>query len=236
MSTYSWGAYSAPTSCTPATPQGAKALAAYLEDYFPYQFSLGICNCRPVRGGTTMSHHGPCRAYDCGIPTGAGGAYIPAMGDPIVRLLGPHGRRLGLDHLILNRRIYSAKSPDGRAYTGVHPHYNHAHIGLTRAGAVNLNYATLAAVLGEPVGGQPPTDPGDNNVEKVYKDLQQGLKDAGYYTGAIDGLWGPNSKAAYSAMCKDAKRTGSSGDTYTKAQSDARYPQKGTTVTSTGKI
>jgi hypothetical protein len=209
---YNWAPYDAATGCVPH-PHGAKALAAYLEDRFPYQFSLGICNCRDVRGGTSWSHHAECRAYDCGIPTNSG-AYRPELGDPIIELLGPHGKRLGLDHVILNRVIYSAKSPDGRPYTGVHPHYNHAHIGLHTIAADSLTYATLVSVLGTPTNG------GDDDVEQVYKDLQQGLKDAGYYTGTIDGLWGPNSKAAYSAMCKDAKKT---VDAYTKTESNVRY-------------
>ena len=150
---YNWGSYSSPTSCLPKIPQGAKSLLAYLDDSFPWVFSLGICNCRNVGGGSSLSHHANCRALDAGIPTGSGGSYIPEFGDPIIELLGPHGRELGLDHLILNRIIYSARSPNGRPYSGVHPHFNHAHIGLTEAGAINLNYATLVAVLGEPAGG-----------------------------------------------------------------------------------
>ena len=127
---YNWASYHPPTSCQPVTAAGAKSLAAYLEDRFPFQTSMGIINCRDVRGGETLSHHGPGRAYDCGIPTD-NGAYIPESGDQIIELLGPHGKRLGLDHLILNRVIYSATSPDGRPYDGVHPHFNHAHIGLS---------------------------------------------------------------------------------------------------------
>ena len=156
MTTYNWMPYDPADGCTPHSA-GAKALAAYLEDRFPYQYSGGICNCRNVNGGSTWSHHAECRAYDCMIPTD-GGAYIPAHGDPIIELLGPHGFRLGLDHFILNRIIYSATSPDGRYYSGRHPHYNHAHIGLNTLGATNLTYATLVAVLGDP------NDTGDNDM------------------------------------------------------------------------
>ena len=98
-----------------------------------------------------MSHHGPCWAVDLGIPTD-NGAYIPEFGDPIIELIGPHGRRLGYDHSIMNRRIWSARSPDGRRYKGVHPHRNHMHLGHNKFAATNLTYATLVSVLGPPKG------------------------------------------------------------------------------------
>ena len=159
-------AYDPATGCDQHA-QGAKALAAYLEDRFPYQYSGGICNCRNVNGGSSWSHHAECRAYDCMIPTGSGGSYRPELGDPIIELLGPHGRRLGLDHFILNRRIYSGTSPDGRYYSGRHPHYNHAHIGLNTMGADNLTYATLIAVLGDP--NDPAPIPGEDMLLPLNK-------------------------------------------------------------------
>lgn len=164
---YAWGAYASPTSCTPRTPLGATSLAAYLKDSLSYTFSMGICNCRNVGGSSSLSHHANCRAYDCGIPTN-GGKYRPELGDPIHQLLGPAGRRLGLDHLILNRIIYSARSPNGREYKGVHPHYNHAHIGLTAAAGLNLNYASIVAILGPPAG-VPIGGDGDMKYENIYK-------------------------------------------------------------------
>ena len=206
---FNWAVYADPTSCLPALPAGAKSLAAYLEDQFPYQRSLGICNCRPVGGSSTLSHHGPCWAYDSGIPTGPNGVYLPEYGDPIVELLGPHGKRLGLDHLILNRTIYSARSPNGRYYRGVHPHYNHAHIGLSEEGARHLNYATLVDVLGEPEGdemsllGLDIGKKGDPSVKGLKSGaLQAFLVDRGYDLGA----WGPN-KDGVDASAGDDTRT-----------------------------
>lgn len=195
---YNWARYVDPTSCLPALPAGAKSLAAYLEDRFPYQTSLGICNCRPVRGGSTLSHHGPCWAYDSGIPTGSRGSYLPEYGDPIVELLGPHGRRLGLDHLILNRIIYSARSPNGRVYKGTHPHYNHAHIGLSEEGARNLNYATLVAVLGDPgTGGDDAMSLLGYDIGKKGDPAVKGLRSGALQAFLVDlgydlGEWGPN--------------------------------------------
>jgi len=207
---YNWGPYHSPTSCTPKLPKGAKSLLAYLEDHFGYVFSMGICNCRDVRGGSSLSHHANCRALDAGIPTGSNGSYRPELGDPIHQLLGPHGRELGLNHLILNRTIYSARSPDGRWYGGVHPHYNHAHIGLTEAGAINLNYASLVAILGEPAGGITP--PPEDDMETI-KALQiqcnsGGFKGADGKVLKVDGLLGPNTQHALNSLAKAAAAGG----------------------------
>ncbi len=191
MSGYEWGAYASPTSCTPKLALGATSLAAYLQDSFAYTFSMGICNCRNTRGGSSFSHHANCRAYDCGIPTN-GGVYRPELGDPIHQLLGPNGRRLGLDHLILNRIIYSARSPNGREYKGTHPHYNHAHIGLTAAAGGNLNYASIVAILGPPVGvpiGDEFMQAGDKGFQVAV--AQKRLDALGYDLGLFTPFTGP---------------------------------------------
>lgn len=218
-------AYDPATGCVQHL-KGAKNLAAYLEDMFPYQWSGGICNCRDINGGSSWSHHAECRAYDCMIPTN-GGAYRPELGDPIIELLGPHGRRLGLDHLILNRTIYSARSPDGRPYTGRHPHYNHAHIGLNTLGADNLTYATLVAVLGEPVGG--PTPPGDDDMDTI-KALQKqcnagGFKGANGQPLVVDGLLGTNTQHALDALAVAASKEGAKGDDGDRGPAGPRGPR-----------
>lgn len=201
MSQYTWAAYDPATSCV-KVPQGMTNLMAYLLKRFGYSRSMGICNCRTTNGGTARSHHSECRAGDWGIPTGPGGSYRPELGDPVVALLGPHGRRLGLDHLILNRVIYSGRSPDGRYYSGRHPHKDHAHIGINSAGARRLTIATLIDVLG-PVGDGIQLPPGneDEDMEKWIKDEQENLNAAGFL-GAngkvldVDGINGANTKFA----------------------------------------
>lgn len=155
---YNWATYQSATGCTRYGPAGAQALLTYLEDCFPDQTSYGICNCRQVRGGASYSHHAECRAYDEGFAVFEG----QDIGVKTLEKLGPHGKRLGIDHMIVNHqpgaadrgdpRIYSARSPSGRTYTGTHPHKNHNHIGLTRGAGVNLTYATLVEVVGEPSG------------------------------------------------------------------------------------
>lgn len=209
MSGYNWAAYDPATSCV-RIPQGSTNLMAYLLRRFLYARSMGICNCRFVGGSTSRSHHSECRAGDTGIPTGPGGSYRPELGDPIHELLGPHGRRLGLDHLILNRIIYSARSPNGRYYSGRHPHKDHAHIGINHAGARRLTIATLIDVLG-PVGEGIQLPPGneDEDMEKWIRDEQENLNAAGY-VGAngksltVDGINGANTKFARAARDLDA--------------------------------
>lgn len=162
MAIYTWADYVSATGCTSYGPAGAQALTTYLEDWFPGQTSLGICNCRSVVGGGSYSHHAECRAYDEGHAVSEIGTGIAVA---TLELLGPHGRRLGIDHMIVNHdctgagrgdpRIYSATAPQGRVYTGEHPHKDHNHIGLTRAAGRSLTYATLVAVAGEPGGSVP---------------------------------------------------------------------------------
>ncbi len=48
---------------------------------------------------------------------------------------------------------------------------------------------------------------GEQDMQMV-KDMQQALTAAGYNPGSIDGIWGPQTAAAFEAMCKDAARTG----------------------------
>lgn len=154
--TYTWAPYQSATGCTKYGPAGAEAMMVYLEDIFPGQTSFGICNCRSIAGSSSWSHHAECRAYDEGFAVFTG----QTIGIRTLEILGPHGARLGIDHMILNHdpgasdrgdpRVYSARSPQGRVYTGSHPHKNHNHIGLTRNAGRFLTYATFVAVAGHP--------------------------------------------------------------------------------------
>lgn len=152
-----WATYQSATGCVKYGPAGAQSLLVFTEDVFAeLHRSMGICNCRSVAGGSSWSHHAECRAVDTGFTAIVGRtfAYDYAV------ILGQHGRRVGLDHLITNRKpwlsgrgepiIFSAKAPNGRVYTGAHPHKDHNHNGLTRSAGRNLTYATLVDVYGSP--------------------------------------------------------------------------------------
>ena len=155
--TLNWARYVSATGCTKYGPAGPQAYTTYTEDVFQaLHRSLGICNCRTVRGGASYSHHAECRAADSGfsIIQGLTFAYRYAV------LLGEHGDRTGLDHIICNKQpwaggrgqpiIFSRTSPNGRVYTGTHPHKDHNHTGFTRNAAKNLTYGTLVAIYGTP--------------------------------------------------------------------------------------
>lgn len=154
---FNWAPYQSASGCTQYGPAGANALMVYLEDWFPGQWSMGVCNCRQVVGGGSYSHHAECRAYDEGHSVSIVGGQIAVAS---LNLLGPYGARLGIDHMIVNHnptganrgdpRIYAANYPQGKVYTGTHPHKDHNHIGLTRAAGRNLTYGTLVAICGAP--------------------------------------------------------------------------------------
>jgi LysM repeat protein len=125
----------------------------YLLDRFDYTRSMGILSCRNVAGTSTLSKHSRGWAYDCGVPTTSAGAARRELGMPIVELLGPNAKRLGIDELIYDRVKWRADTPSGAEYKGKSPHRDHVHIGLTAAAAAQLNGATLDAVLGDREAG-----------------------------------------------------------------------------------
>lgn len=145
-----WPAYQPAGRCTGTTPPGSIALIEWAtKDYGQGARNFGIYSCRSVRGSTTRSLHGEGRAVDVGFS----GVANPA-GTRLLNLLLPHVGELGIQLIIWNRRIYSARYPRGAAYTGVVPHTDHLHIELTWAAARTLTRARIRQVLGG--GGAPP--------------------------------------------------------------------------------
>lgn len=181
-----WPPWEAPTVCTSGPSQGALALMKwFLEEYGDEGgFNLGIYNCRTVRGARTLSCHGEGRACDFGFPVG------DPDGDELLRRLRRAPGRLGLQAIIYERRIYSAKSPQGREYTGAVPHWDHLHVELTRESAKKLTLATVRRVMATTL-----RKPGSRSLREGMKGddvrwLQQRLR-----IGA-DGVFGPKTKQA----------------------------------------
>ena len=154
----------------------------WMESGWPVGRSLGIYNCRPVRGRQSMSIHSEGRAVDYGLPV-VGGVAHP-VGMQVVRALGERGDELGVQTVIFDRRIWSARSPNGRRYTGVNPHLDHLHIELTREGGRSLTVERL--------GGAAPARPtlrlGDRGLPVV--NVQRLLK------VRLDGVFGAETEGA----------------------------------------
>ncbi len=135
--------------CVGSARPGARALMAFCLASDPLARNLGIYACRPVRGGSEPSKHAEGRADDVGFPM-VNGRANPA-GHRLVRRLLRNPERCGIQAIIFDRTIWSAKSPNGRPYRGVNPHLDHVHIELTRDAADRLNVATLRHWLADPV-------------------------------------------------------------------------------------
>ena len=183
-----WAVWQGATSCTGPMP-GARALWQWIEQNHPGLYSFGgIYNCRPVRGGRGTSTHSEGRALDAMIRPVAG------RGDPrgyrLLEQLGPQGRSLGLQAWIWDRKIWAARSPNSRAYTGVHPHYDHHHIELTREAGRTLTVERIRQV----VGGVAPPAPSGRRVLRLTSPMMRGA-DVAQWQAAIganpDGLFGP---------------------------------------------
>lgn len=202
--------------CSGGPTPGAVALLAWCRENSPEGRSMGIYNCRPVRGGSSMSLHACGRALDWGMPMRNGRG--TAAGHALVQLLGLNGRRLGIQCIIYDRRVWSARSPQGRLYGGVAPHYDHLHIELTPQASRNLTLATLRSVLGSPAAPAPNPEENDVYVVKYnqrgprVRRVQRVLQAAGRKAGlgdllprfGADGHYGAETASAIDRMAVKA--------------------------------
>lgn len=172
--------------CTGGPSQGALAFMRWFVENYSDKggYNLGIYNCRTVRGGSTTSLHGEGRAGDLGFPVG------DIDGDLLLRNLLKVVGRLGIQCIIYERKIYSAKSPEGRPYTGAVPHWDHLHVEFTREAAEHLTYATVKAVMAS-TSNWPGTRnlfEGSRGQDVRFVQRKVGVTD--------DGVFGPKTKAA----------------------------------------
>lgn len=154
QSAFSWAPYESATGCTSGPTPGARALQEWFAANVPRGWSGGIYNCRSVRGSSSPSLHGEGRALDWMLPVVNGRGH--ADGHVAIRRLGPHARALGIQAIIFDKQIWSARNPSGGAYSGVNPHYDHLHIELTRSAGSSLTLARINSILG---GGSPVSSP-----------------------------------------------------------------------------
>lgn len=132
--------YPATGPCAKAAQPGARALMAGIVLRFPGAVSWGILSCRKTALGN-MSAHSKGRALDVGCSVPVGRRIVRAL-----LAIGP--ARLGISNIIHDRRSYSARYPNGRAYNG-HPHRDHVHIEMTGKAAKRLTLRTVKRILAE---------------------------------------------------------------------------------------
>lgn len=142
----------------------APAIAAELGATKPGIRSMGIYNCRDVRGGTTKSVHACGRAVDCGVNVNVDGHRTMVE---FLRRLAPHAKGLGVQLVIFSRLSGSARNPWPHDYEGTHPHFDHLHIELNGAAAQTLTLTTLRSRVGDWTGdpGTPPSPTPDDGAD-----------------------------------------------------------------------
>ena len=182
-----WATWEGAVRCAGRPQPGALALLDWLDKRWPVGWSGGIYNCRPVRGRQTMSIHAEGRAVDYMMPVEGGKAH--PSGIEIVRALGERGEACGIQTVIWDRRIWSKRSPGGRAYNGVNPHIDHLHIELNRAAATSLTVDRLGGVT---VPSRPTIRKGDKGAHVINAQRLLGI--------ATDGVFGPKTEDAVKAF------------------------------------
>jgi len=191
-----WDTWQGAQRCTAGPTSGAIALRDWMRSNYPVGWSGGIFNCRTVRGSQQPSIHGEGRALDWMMPVVNGRGHPD--GHDAVRRLGKHGKTLGIQTIIFDRTIWSARSPNGRPYTGVHPHFDHIHAEITRDAGRTLTLARLNAILnggvsaGLVVSPRPTLRQGSSG--DTVKELQRLLK------VKADGKFGPQTHASVVAF------------------------------------
>jgi hypothetical protein len=115
-------------TCSGHAQPGTVALSGIILRAFPGSSSAGIYNCRPVRGGTTLSLHGEGRAADV-KPTDR------TQGDRLAAWAVANSARYSIQEVIWYRQRWSSSTDAWHAYHGVNPHTDHVHISQNWGGA-----------------------------------------------------------------------------------------------------
>lgn len=201
---HKWEAASA--NCSGGPQPGATALMNWCLTNYQTSRNLGIYNCRTVRGSTAPSMHGEGRAIDVGFPVAGGKAH--ADGHRLLEDLAKKAGELGLQCIIWDRRIFSARSPRGRRYSGANPHIDHLHVELTRGSAESLTSQTIAQILGRQEADSAPEQTTKPVVYptlrhrrpmmtgEAVRRLQTLLNDFRVVKMKVDGIFGPKTASA----------------------------------------
>lgn len=140
------GTYYAAAGCDDAPRSGTDALVSwYLGAYRSKGASnLGTYACK--RLGSGWSIHAERRAADLG--TAPYGGVDSEWGWALVNALRLHSAELGVQLIILGRKVWSCRYPDSgwRSYTG--EYHGHTHVELTPAASKSLTVARIQQIIG----------------------------------------------------------------------------------------
>jgi len=220
MASYNWAPYQPASYCYGEPQRGTVYLSVFLTEQFPGSYCGNIYSCRDIVGGSSLSHHAEGRADDQMTVRSKPPSGI-SQAQRMLQMLGPHGKALGIDHIILNLTpwesgrgtpmIYNAAAPMRRVYNGEHPHKDHNHIGQTRVGAATMTLSKIRTIVGTevPAPTPPPSKPGEIVLPLLYNPkvrsedvalLQDMINEAYYPAGkpglTIDGHYGNGTAAA----------------------------------------
>lgn len=130
-------------------------------------------SCRQNTANTSKtSMHGTGRAIDLFVRL-SGGAADNTVGDPIANWLIEHAEEIGVQYIIWDRTKWngSYSGRKDRSYGGPHPHHDHLHIELTRAGARGdtpwFSSGSAPPGSGSPSTPSTPSEPGGSTSPHV---------------------------------------------------------------------
>jgi len=153
------GPYNGGAGCSGSFSSGARALGDYLVTNFGASSFDGYA-CRPnTANRSQLSMHGTGRAIDLFVPL-SGGSADNDLGDPIADWLIQNASDIGVQFFIWDQTKWniSYSGTKDRAYGGPHPHHDHLHIELSRAGAAMETEWFRRSGSGTPPGIDSPAD------------------------------------------------------------------------------
>lgn len=167
--------YDRATGCSSGPTPGALALVDHWKRTTGLG-SLGIFNCRPIRGGTSFSIHAEGRAAD--LAANANDPRQVSQGDAYAQWLTENSEALQVQQIIWNRRLW--RSGQGwRAYDGsAGPHLDHLHVELNRDGA-NWVHPLLTGAPPPPQEDDDLTPEESNLLSRIGSDSGQAKNEAG---------------------------------------------------------
>lgn len=156
--------------------------------------NLGTYGCK--RLGSGWSLHAERRAADLG--TAPYGGVDSEWGWAFANALRLHSAELGVQLIILGRKVWSCRYPDAgwRDYTG--EYHGHAHVELTPSSSLSLTAEKIQSTIG---GGEDGMLVKKGDTGEEVKFWQNILTDLGHGAtlGEVDGNYGPKMEAAVNA-------------------------------------